>query len=170
MAIPEVDGQEQSGLLRSRWFPMVISSPLVFQVIVLFSASHFATCTEDMTLGPTLLQLKQIAIQGIIRKLAESKGQVHDELIAATAKMASYEAIYGDESSYHAHMQGVAKMLQLRGGLQNLGLEGLLARLLVFIDSNSAFLLNASLHLQGSSFPRQPAFILPNPRQFIGIG
>lgn len=148
---------------------MVISSPLVFQVIVLFSASHFAASTEDLTLAPTLLQLKQTAIQGIIKKLAMSQGQVHDELIAATAKMASYEAIYGEEGAYHAHMKGVERMLQLRGGLQNLGLDGLLARLLVFIDTNSAFLLNTRLHLQGSTFPRQPAFILPNPGRFLGI-
>lgn len=173
VAIPEIDGEGHSALLKSRWFPMVLNSPIVFQVIVLFSASHYASYQQNVALAEKLLTLKQCALAGIAKSLTSSTqgtgaAMVHDELIAATAKMASYEAIYGDEAAYHSHMEGVGQMLKLRGGMDSLGLEGFLARLLVFIDTNSAFLLKTHLHLSASSFPRLEPFLLPNPSRFIG--
>lgn len=168
VAIPEIDGEGQSALLRTRWFPMVLNSPIVFQVIVLFSASHYAAQQKDMAFALTILSLKQCALRGVMQSLSTAKGMFHDELIAATAKMASYEAIWGDEQAYHCHMKAVEEMLRVRGGLESLGLDGFLSRLLIFIDSNSAFLLNTHLHLQNSSFPRLEPFILPNPSRFIG--
>jgi len=142
---------------------------MVFQVIVLFSASHYAAQREDRAFAETILSLKQRALDGIIQSLSAAKGMVRDELVAATAKMASYEAIYGNEEAYHSHMRGVEDMLRVRGGLHTLGLDGFLSRLLIFIDTNSAFLLNTHLHLQGSSFPRLEPFVLPNPSRFIGV-
>ncbi|KIW19982.1 hypothetical protein PV08_00557 [Exophiala spinifera] len=170
VAIPEVDGEGNTALLKSRWFPMVIHSPLLFQVIVLFSASHYAAQREDMAFAPTILLLKQRALAGISAHVTALQREctVRDELIAATAKMASYEAIWGDERAYHCHMNGVEEMLRVRGGLASLGLDGFLARLLLFIDTNSAFLLNTFLHLRNSSFPRGEPFILPNLSRFIG--
>ncbi|EXJ91962.1 hypothetical protein A1O3_00512 [Capronia epimyces CBS 606.96] len=168
VAIPEIDGEGRPALLRTRWFPMVINSPVIFQVIVLFSASHYAAQRQDMAFAPTILSLKQCALRGIMQSLSASKGLARDELIAATAKMASYEAIWGEEQAYHCHMRGVEEMLRGRGGLQTLGLDGFLSRLLIFIDTNSAFLLNTHLHLQDSSFPRLEPFILPNLSRFIG--
>ncbi|KAJ9633281.1 uncharacterized protein PV06_00974 [Exophiala oligosperma] len=176
VAIPEVDGDGNTALLKTRWFPMVIHSPLLFQVIVLFSASHYAAQREDVAFAPTILLLKQRALAGIGAHVAASSSEggtgtavVRDELIAATAKMASYEAIWGDEHSYHCHMGGVEEMLKARGGgLASLGLDGFLARLLLFIDTNSAFLLNTYLHLRDSSFPRGEPFVLPNLSRFIG--
>ncbi|KIW22133.1 uncharacterized protein PV07_12454 [Cladophialophora immunda] len=171
VAVPELDGDSRSILLQTLWFPMVLSSPIVFQVIVLFSASHYAARQNDITLAESILLLKQCAISGIAQALSPaSKGIVfRDEIIAAVAKMASYEAVFGDERAYHCHMDAVKKMLEVRGGLAALGLEGFLSRLLVFIDTNSAFLLNTPLHLSGSSLPKLAnQFIMPNPSRFIG--
>ncbi|KIW93342.1 uncharacterized protein Z519_05947 [Cladophialophora bantiana CBS 173.52] len=171
VAVPELDGDSRSALLQTLWFPMVLSSPIVFQVIVLFSASHYASQRHDLTLAETILSLKQCALSGIARALSsDSRGMVfRDEMISAVAKMASYEAIFGEESAYHCHMKAVEQMLKLRGGLTTLGLEGFLSRLLVFIDTNSAFLLNTHLHFRGSSFPKLAnPFIMPNPSRFVG--
>ncbi|EXJ69339.1 uncharacterized protein A1O5_07375 [Cladophialophora psammophila CBS 110553] len=171
VAVPELDGDSRSALLQTLWFPMVLSSPIVFQVIVLFSASHYASLRNDLTLAETILSLKQCALSGIARALSsDTRGLVvRDEMISAVAKMASYEAIFGEESAYHCHMKAVEMMLKLRGGLTALGLEGFLSRLLVFIDTNSAFLLNTHLHFRGSSFPKLAnPFIMPNPSRFVG--
>ncbi|OAP54814.1 hypothetical protein AYL99_11262 [Fonsecaea erecta] len=171
VSVPELDAGSQSILLQTLWFPMVLSSPIVFQVIVLFAASHYATMDNDMTMGETILLFKQCAISGITRALSPgSKGLAYrDEIVAAVAKMASYEAVFGDKSAYHCHMEAVNRMVEARGGLTALGLEGFLSRLLVFIDTNSAFLLNTPLHLSDSALPKQPnQFIVPNPSRFIG--
>lgn len=178
VAIPELDGESDSILLKARWFPMVIHSPVIFQVIVLFSASHYAAQRRDYSLARTILSLKQCALHGLRESLtsacacASSEGvaaPVRDELIAATAKMASYEAIWGDAHAYHWHMSAVEGMLRVRRhGMASLGLDGFLSRLLIFIDTNSAFMLNTFLHLPGSAFPSGEPFFKPNLGRFVG--
>jgi len=185
VAIPELDGESDSILLKTRWFPMVIHSPVIFQVIVLFSASHYASQQSDHSLARTILSLKQLALSGLRQSLMSASlssasaaastaeriaaAPVRDELIAATAKMASYEAIWGDACAYHWHMSAVEGMLRIRRhGMASLGLDGFLSRLLIFIDTNSAFMLNTFLHLPGSAFPSGEPFFKPNPGRFVG--
>ena len=50
-------------------------------------------------------------------------------------------------TKFHLHMSTVAMLLRTRGSLATLGMNGLLARLLSFIDINSAFLLGTNLYL-----------------------
>lgn len=169
VAIPEIDGPEKTFLLRTVWFSAVIHSPAIFQVIVLFSASHYAAQHHDIIYAPTILALKQYALAGIASLVTSTEDALSDELIAVIAKMASYEAIYGLESVYHTHMKAVSRIILSRGGLAALGLDGLLARLLAFIDTNSAFLLKTHLYFRESPFPLcRPSFSHPNPGQFIG--
>ncbi|RMZ77304.1 hypothetical protein DV737_g4430, partial [Chaetothyriales sp. CBS 132003] len=174
VSIPELDVGSCVPLLRTSWLPLVVGDPVLFQIIMLFSASHYASYQNPdqyQAMYIELLQLKQIALAGLISALAATptSGIVSDNLIAGTAKMGSYEAIYGGVDAYHAHMEGVRRMLQLRGGIQSLGQEGFLARLLHFIDTNSAFLLGTCLHLADSMLPRREPFVLPNPRRFLGL-
>lgn len=44
-------------------------------------------------------------------------------------------------------MSTVTRLLRLQGGLTSLGMDGFLARLLSFIDTNSAFLMGSNLYL-----------------------
>jgi hypothetical protein len=62
-------------------------------------------------------------------------------------------------------MSAVARMLSTRpGGLASLGMNGILARLLRFVDTNSAFLLGTHLYLDnqgvGVCLPRHMPFRL----------
>ena len=87
--------------------------------------------------------------------------------------MASFEAAYGSPETYHIHMTAVANMVRSRGGLSQLGLDGFLARLLLFIDTNSAMIMgvNGRLHLLdvgGMVLPRREAFVIPNPLKYLG--
>jgi hypothetical protein len=88
---------------------------------------------------------------------------ITDDIIAATTKLAAFEAIYGDPNAYHIHMAAVARMIHARGGLATLRLNGFLARLVVFVDTNCAAIMgrNGRLHLteygHSASFPRRQA-------------
>lgn len=144
--MPELDEPEQPGLLRKRWFPLVMSEAATFQVIVLLSASNYASLRYPHGDGPDLLLLKCRAISSINKALKAADSPTNDELIGAVAKMASYEAMFGDVPTYEMHMAGLVKMVQLRGGLEALGLGGLLARICVWIDRNSAFLNRSPIH------------------------
>ena len=54
--------------------------------------------------------------------------------------MASYEFIYGDRAENHAHMVGLQTMVGLRGGVNCLGLDGLMKRALLWVDKCQAML------------------------------
>jgi hypothetical protein len=149
--MPELDEPQCPGLLRTRWFPLVLSEAATFHVVVLLSASNYVSLRCPRGDGPSLLLLKSRAISSINKALEATSGPTSDQLIGAVAKMASYEAMFGDQGTYELHMTGLLKMIQLRGGLSSLGLGGLLARICVWIDRNSAFLHNSPLHFTSAS-------------------
>ncbi|KAL8967172.1 MAG: hypothetical protein Q9183_003038 [Haloplaca sp. 2 TL-2023] len=167
--IPELDHPGNKGALRSIWFPMVIADQAVLDVVVLTAATHYVMVNRTTCEAKTLYKLKEEAISSINRSLQKPDPVVTDQLIGAVAKMAAYEAGFaGDELQYHVHMRGLMKMVELRGGLESLGLNGLLARMLLWIDLNAAFLLKTKLYfshvdaLPGHTVPP------PNPGHFLG--
>ncbi|KAI9930009.1 hypothetical protein ASPWEDRAFT_167675 [Aspergillus wentii DTO 134E9] len=167
--IPELDQPGNRGLLRTSWFPLVMTEPCLFLVIVLLAASNYASVHQtSMDLKLNLLSLRCEAVNSINRALDDRHGAVDDALVGAIAKMASYEAMFGDLDNYSVHMQGLRQVVGLRGGLPSLGLNGLLRRMVVWIDRNGAFLNGSSLYFPGATFaPGQP-LPDPNPGHFLG--
>jgi hypothetical protein len=106
--IPELDGNSMEPLFRAAWLPVVFHDPVVFQVVILFAATHYATfadTTQFNQLYLELLSLKQSALLALIQtvqgqqntsptSISQTRAS-RDTLIAAAAKMASYEAIFG---------------------------------------------------------------------------
>lgn len=111
---PEIDGSSTSPHFRATWVPLVIHDPLIFQVVVLFAATHYATFADPSYydhLSQELLSLKQSALSALIHRVQDEQSipayppassvaertfnGCSDTLIAASAKMASYEAIFG---------------------------------------------------------------------------
>lgn len=135
---------------------------------MLLSASNFVSLNNLAGLADQLLQLKANAIGHINKALTSdfsSPDRLSDGVIGAVAKMASFEAMHGDLESYAVHMEGLRRMIELRGGLLGLGLNGLLRRIVIWIDLNSSFLLNT-----GRVFPRHYFTVEgdaePNPAAF----
>ncbi|KAJ6446649.1 DNA-directed RNA polymerases I, II, and III subunit RPABC2 [Purpureocillium lavendulum] len=207
--ISELDGPGHKGLLRSRWFPLVLSDPSVFAVILLLSAANYvsnaypasypfpsagspvssgsnsagnssdedsdgaitiyhATFSSRGAIRHHLLHMKQVAISSVNEAMRDPRRCLSDEVIGAVAKLASFEAMHGDEATYHAHMVGLRRMVELRGGMDSLGLGGLLRRIIVWIDLNSAFLLQCDRYFPGYTFTgRTDEATEPNPARFV---
>lgn len=165
--IPELDQPGNRGLLRSSWFPLVISDLAIFQTIMLLSASNAASVKPNMYSGKQVLKLKSDAIGSINESLLHERNWASDALIGATAKMAGFEAMHGQLESYRMHMAGLCKMLELRGGLNGLGLGGLLRRIVVWIDLNSAFLLKIPRYFPRHQFEGEVEITEPNPESFL---
>lgn len=176
--IPELDQPGSRGLLRSSWFPLALSEPACFAAIMLLSASNFASANHLTGLADQLLRLKASAIDLINQDLSSGDGSgngggggggerwLSDGMIGAVAKMASFEAMHGDAESYTVHMQGLRRMVDLRGGMGSLGLDGLLRRIVVWIDLNSSFLLKTGRFFPGHYFSVS-GDADPNPAAFI---
>ncbi|KAB8237407.1 hypothetical protein ETB97_001377 [Aspergillus alliaceus] len=167
--IPELDLPGNKGLLRTSWFPLVMSEPALFLVIMLLAASHYASLNEhtaDMKIN--LLSLRCEAVQAINDSLKYQRpDRVSDALVGAIAKMGSYEAMFGNIDNYSVHMKGLTRAVGLRGGLTALGLNGLLRRIVVWIDRNAAFLHGSTLYFPGATFVPGQALPDPNPGHFL---
>ena len=168
--IPELDLPGNHGLLRTSWFPLVMTEPALFSVIILLAASHYVSVRGDYAnKKPDLLGLRYDAVSSINRSLeAQQPDSIHDALIGAIAKMASYEAMFGTLENYDIHMQGLVRAINLRGGFTSLGLNGLLHRIVLWIDRNAAFLHGSALYflMDDVTLARIPSD--PNPGQFLG--
>lgn len=79
------------------------------------------------------------------------------------------EAMYGEKVAYHVHMMGLQHMVKLRGGLDSLGLDGLLARMLLWIDNNASFLIDSHLYFASFTTTLGTTLAPPNPSKFLGV-
>lgn len=188
--IPELDQPGSKGLLRSSWFPLAVSEPACFEVVILLSAFNYAQLNRRPGLADQLLELKANAITCINRALThdvptgatgatttspttaattpstststnlshhylqqkQQQQRLSDGLIGAVAKMVSFEAMHGDLAAFEVHMLGLRRMVEMRGGLGALGLNGLLRRMVIWIDLNSSFLLGKERVYPGQHF------------------
>ncbi|KAF2482383.1 hypothetical protein BDY17DRAFT_324669 [Neohortaea acidophila] len=133
------------------------------------AASHYCIVNPSQATLIDLLALKARALSEINTALTNHQGTITDAMVGAVAKMAAYEAIFGDSEVFAAHMKGLQMMLKLRGGLGTLGLDGLLERMVVWIDLNAAHLTGREVALGGDAFPTRVRFAAPDPFHFAGI-
>jgi hypothetical protein len=94
-----------------------------------------------------------MAITEISSALADDTHGITDQLIAAVVQMAAYEALFGDSVICHTHMRGLSRMVNMRGGLSTLGLDGLLEHLVLWVDANISHLIGSRLYLDKSTCP-----------------
>lgn len=137
--------------------------------VLLMAASHYCIVNPSQAALIDLLALKARALSEINTALASPNRAISDAMIGAVAKMAAYEAVFGDSQVFAAHMKGLQMMLKLRGGLRTLGLNGLLERLVVWIDLNAAHLTGMAVALGTIELPTIVSFAAPDPYHFAGI-
>lgn len=101
------------------------------------------------------------AIGEISAALVDDTQRATDRTIAIVAQMAAYEALFGDRKIYRTHMRGLTQIVRLRGGLPALGLDGLMERFLLWIDSNTSLITGFPLNFE---HPEQ--HLPPNIQQF----
>jgi hypothetical protein len=138
--MPILANESNYHTLRTLWFPLALHDPAAFQVILLFSACHLTDLSPQTTPPnlPNRLILKQKAIAAINDGIRDSSRSSSDALIGAVAKMAFFESVFGDLDAYTVHMQGLKKMVEMRGGLEALRNNVFLASMCVWIDIRSA--------------------------------
>lgn len=88
--------------------------------------------------APALLDLRSKAISSINVTLSNNEDCKSDQTIGAVLCLTILESYLGHHDLFRMHMAGMAKMVRLRGGLDELGLDGLLRRMIVWIDYNHA--------------------------------
>lgn len=166
--IRDIDGPEARGLLRTRFFPFIFTDPAPLHAVMLMAAANYGNLRGSRSHTVDILQLRGMAIREINTALEDPNRATSDQLIAAVAKMACYEALFGDRRIFNTHMTGLLRMVSLRGGLPALGLDGLLERILLWIDSNAAHITGSQIYFDKRAFPTTAQHPRPDPRRFSG--
>lgn len=133
--LPDIDAPDATGLLRTHFIPLILTDPASVHTVLLMAVSRDAKAQGRNSHTIDVLQLRAMAIREINSAMTDNDRGTSDQLIAAVANMASYEALFGSRTICNTHMQGLRGMVSLRGGLPALGLDGLLERLILWICS-----------------------------------
>ncbi|TFA97709.1 hypothetical protein CCMA1212_010560 [Trichoderma ghanense] len=170
--IPELDEPGRKGLLRSRWFRLATTEISTFQVVLLLSAGNYVSVKGGIAaeVGFNMDQLRIDALKSIGMAM-DLPNNATDSIIGAVAKMASFEAMHGDLDCFQLHMNAARRLVNMRGGLHNLGLGGLLRRMLIWIDLNGGHLMNTERWFPGQTFAgsEEEVEVEPNPERFIAM-
>lgn len=148
---------------------MAMEESATMYAVLLMAASHYSAIQPGSIRPNDLVYLKSKAITSINQGIRDPKRATSDAMIGAVMKMAAYEAVFGDSAVFSTHMKGLSTMLKMRGGLGTLGLDGLLERMVVWIDLNAAFICGLTALFGTDAFPTVVKFESPDPYHFAGI-
>lgn len=165
---PDLSGPRGQRLLHQVWLPFLLSDVTLLHSVMLLSASHCSSVRGSDAHSIDIITLRGMAIRSINDSLHDSAKAQGDELIAAVLNMASYEATFGDRETYAMHMHGLRKLVELKGGLSSLGLDGLLERMLLWVDSNASFNNGFDVFFPEGLFPSDSPQHLHSPHTFGG--
>jgi len=152
--------------VRRRLSLFVVTDPALFHAVMLVALCHYLTAHAGRPHPIDLLWLRGMAIHEVNRALEDPVRRNCDELIAAVAHMAWFEALASDWDTFSTHMAGLLGAVAMRGGLPTLGLGGILERILLWIDANAAPLRGARLYFDKAAFPTSAVHPRPNSRGF----
>lgn len=111
------------------WVPYLIQDPLLIN-IVLFTSACFLNETGHLPKS-VVAALRGIVYQSLNENLRSSRAQTTDAAILAVAEMVLDEWYWGGTQDLHAHMSGLRTMISMRGGLQDLGMHGLISKMVL---------------------------------------
>lgn len=169
MDIPDANVSDpRTGWLRTRFFPFCLTDRASLHSVMLLAASQYGNVRGSRSHTIDVLQLRDMAMSEINGALKEGPRATSDQLIVAVATMAAYEALFGDRRIFNTHMTGLLRMVSLRGGLPALGLDGLIERVLLWIDSNASHLANLNPYFDRQAFPSRVQHPRPDPQRFAG--
>ncbi|KAF4637994.1 hypothetical protein G7Y89_g74 [Cudoniella acicularis] len=120
--------------IKTVYIPFSMSDPCVFHGLLLLSARSFAKLSLDTSYHITALKHKVGCIHLVNQGLGIPGKQTSDAIIAAVLMLAVEEMLLGDPEVFKAHLKGLQSMVVIRGGLDKLGLGGILKQLALSCD------------------------------------
>jgi len=114
--------------MTTRWIPMAIRDQALLHSTIFSAGGHLALL--EGTFGSEnseYLTHKTETIRIINGRIPDLSQAMTDETLGAIALLVTDQVVDGDYEEMAVHMQGLAKLVDLRGGLPALGMDGLLA-------------------------------------------
>ncbi|RAH47385.1 Zn(II)2Cys6 transcription factor domain-containing protein [Aspergillus brunneoviolaceus CBS 621.78] len=128
-----INDRSSSYKLQTTWMRGAMSDPCLFHATLFTGSSNFDLRRGIQQSTITLYHYNEL-IKSVKKRLSDPKTALDDRTIAAITPLALFAVLTGDRASAEVHRAGLAKIVQLRGGLDKLGLEGLTASLIYVND------------------------------------
>ncbi|KAH8801378.1 hypothetical protein F5884DRAFT_806433 [Xylogone sp. PMI_703] len=132
-----LDKNHRQTPFKTYWLPACMVHPMLYHASVFVCAASLETLTQT-PLSATSYGHRGKAIQLVNEGLSDPIQRKSDEIIAAIITLANFECVIGNISALQSHLDGLVQLAKLRGGLHQLGMGGLLNRLiklyLIFLD------------------------------------
>ncbi|EME42089.1 hypothetical protein DOTSEDRAFT_133875 [Dothistroma septosporum NZE10] len=117
---------------------------------------------------PGITNLKGLVISALNSAVQDPNRAITDQVLFAVSNLAGYEVLFGNKATYEIHMNGLTRIIRLRGGMGNLGFEGGLERMLLWHDMNFSSIARHEPYLEGlATTPRLHA-AKPDPGAITG--
>lgn len=112
------------GIAHQKFISIIFTDPALLAAAMLLT-TRFLLSRSGKPLPPKVLyhalQFRGFLIQQVTNALSDTKRAVSDAMVATVLLLSAYELTYGDPMSYHVHMTGLVQMIDLRGGMQEIG-------------------------------------------------
>ncbi|KAL4861655.1 hypothetical protein BDV12DRAFT_203800 [Aspergillus spectabilis] len=132
----EVDIGSLAYHLQTSWVTYALTDPCLFHATLYLAATQLDRLRQStLGVGPVAIYHHMQAIQLLNPRIASGL-QPDDPTIAAVLLLALSGSFEKDNTAAEAHGQGLLRMVEMRGGLENLGFKGVLAQL---IQMNTVF-------------------------------
>lgn len=119
------------------WIPFILQDPMLIQT-VLFTSACFLNETGHLP-KTVVVALRGLVYQQLNQNLRSHKNQTTDAAILAVTEMVLDEWYWGATHELYAHLNGLKTMIRMRGGLQDLGMHGFLAKLILMFVLSPLF-------------------------------
>ncbi|KAM0808990.1 putative Transcription factor domain-containing protein [Seiridium cardinale] len=130
--------------------PFCIQDPLLVQISI-YTAACFLSEKKHLEKQHSVF-IKGQAIHMLNERLRSAEEATSDVAIAAVCQLIIDEWYWGETHDLRAHLNGmrhfVAQMIKLRGGYRNLGLRGLLSKMIILTDFGIAISFETQPYLQ----------------------
>ncbi|PHH69639.1 hypothetical protein CDD82_7626 [Ophiocordyceps australis] len=114
------------------WIPFSIQDPLVLHVVLCSTASFL---NETGRVPKVMLLMHRDTVTRMLNEhISDPQRCVDDSAMLAVAQLILTSWYWGSTQELHAHMAGFKRMIEMRGGIQNLGMEGYTSKVALIDD------------------------------------
>lgn len=153
---------------KSRLIPFLLSDPSLTLMIVLVAVTHKLWMTGVNPRCAEIMDLKGFVISALNNAMQDPNRAISDQVLFAVSNLAGYEVLFGSRETYDVHMNGLTRMIRLRGGMSNLGFEGGLERMLHWHDTNFSSIVRGEPYLKGLASTPHLHAAKPDPGAITG--
>lgn len=151
--------------------PKIFKDPALLSTAALIATGHMLSIRNvamTSNVARCIFELRRCVFNQINAALRDPKRAMSDPLIVTVLIIASHEGLQGSAENYHIHMQGLVRMINLRGGLTNLNNDQqYMKELVIWQDTNVATILGCKPYHKLTDNSSDAPTVEPNPRLWL---